>query len=208
MYWRYFSIDVPLLLKCCILAVAGIARLTLLALNDLNSDLTPELCSLEYARISHLGSILGRHVGNHKAECRQEPSILAHNCSLRFPKVQQARGHVKHSRGGVRDGDRWVPTKVREQAGDAGGLGQADEQGEAAGGCDQAGGHRQGGVEALDRAQGYYVGLGSWEIFSATGEHIDIRQCKRSGHFAQEGDFLVIRLDEGQTALGRPELDG
>jgi hypothetical protein len=68
------------------------------------------------------------------------------------------------------------------------------------------------GVEPLYRSEGYH--LGSRETgagnqgFESIGNYIDVGQCKRARHFAEEGGLLVIRFDQGQVDMGSPELQG
>ena len=102
----------------------------------------------------------------------------------------------------------WVPLESWGERLGAGELGFADEEGQAAGGGDQAGCYWEGGVEALDCSQGYYVGGRVGVVLGASGEYIDVRQCKAAGDFAQEGGFLVVGFDQGQVDLGRPDFYG
>lgn len=55
-------------------------------------------------------------------------------------------------------------------------------------------------------SEGDDVGLGG-EGFGAGGYYIDVRQCKGTDDFAKKGGFLVIRFDEGQGDVRRPDFD-
>ena len=88
------------------------------------------------------------------------------------------------------------------------GLGGADEEGKASGGGDEAGGDGEDGLEALDGAEGDDGEGSGGEGFGADVLYIDIRQCKGAGEFAEEGDFFVVGLDEGERDVRGPELDG
>ena len=68
------------------------------------------------------------------------------------------------------------------------------------------------GFEALYGPEGHYVGLRVvWtggQSFGAAGDYIDISEFKCSGHFPEEGGFLVIGFDHGQMDVGGPDLQG
>ena len=61
--------------------------------------------------------------------------------------------------------------------------------------------------EALDGAEGHYVESLS-DAFRTGVFYIDVRQCKGTDHFAKEGGFLLIGLDEGKGDVRGPEFDG
>jgi hypothetical protein len=68
------------------------------------------------------------------------------------------------------------------------------------------------GVETFYRSEGYHLGsreagAGS-QGFDSIGNYIDVGQCKRARHFAEEGGLLVIRFDQRQVDVGSPELQG
>jgi len=88
-------------------------------------------------------------------------------------------------------------------------LGGADEEGEASGGGEEAGGDREDGLEMFDGAEGDEVGgrEASGHGFSAVRDYIDVGQCKCAGDFAEEGGLFVVRFDEGQLDLGRPDFE-
>ena len=75
-------------------------------------------------------------------------------------------------------------------------------------GATRRAGYGEGGFEALYCSQGYYVGGWVGVVFGAAGEYIDVRQCKGSGDFAEEGCFLLVGLDQGQVDLGSPDFYG
>ena len=90
----------------------------------------------------------------------------------------------------------------------AGELGFADQEGQAASGCDQAGGDWEGGVEVLYGAEGCYVGWGAGVVLGASVEYIDVRQCKGTCDFAKEGCFLLVGFDQGEVDVGGPDFYG
>jgi len=96
--------------------------------------------------------------------------------------------------------------KVGRQRLGLGNLALADQDGDTALGQDSLGGSRENGIETLDRAQGDELGFGG-EGFGALGGYIDVRQCKAADGFAEEDDFLVLRLEESSAELRSPELD-
>ena len=81
-----------------------------------------------------------------------------------------------------------------------------DEQRDTASGSDKPNGDREDVPEAFHGAEHDNLGLAG-EVFRTGGNYIDIRQCKRAGHFFQEGGFLVIRFDEGEVNLRRPDRE-
>ena len=93
-------------------------------------------------------------------------------------------------------------------------LACADEEGEVAGGSEEARSQRQDGFEVLDRSQRDQVGgreVGAQtggEGLGALGHYIDVRQFKFAGHFAEEGGLLVVRFDERELDGRRPDLQG
>jgi len=131
--------------------------------------------------------------------------------------------------GGFGEGARGLPLEIGEQGLGGGGLRAGDQEGETAGGGDEAGGGRQDVIEAFDGAEGHKRcgrATEAWncptharrrlewgtvfdtEVLSAAWEYIDIRQCKRANDFAQEGDFLVLGFDEGGAERGHENVDG
>ena len=64
--------------------------------------------------------------------------------------------------------------------------------------------------EVFNGSEGYQVGAGEigvgGEDLGAVGGYIDVGQCKCAGRFAEEGGFLVIRFDQGEVELGRPDF--
>ena len=85
-------------------------------------------------------------------------------------------------------------------------LGTNQER-ETAGGGKQLGCGGQDFVEALDRAKGD-LARGTGKGFGTGGEYIDARQCESADDFAEEGDLLLLGLDEGSAEARRPYLDG
>ncbi len=63
-------------------------------------------------------------------------------------------------------------------------------------------------VEALDSAKGDDMWLGSGVILGAAAKYIDVRQCKGADDLAQKRRFLVVRFDQGEMEVRRPDLDG
>jgi hypothetical protein len=58
----------------------------------------------------------------------------------------------------------------------------------------------------LDGAKSdYFVSLG--DGLGSSVLYIDVRQCKGAHDFAEEGGFLVVRLDQGEGDLRGPEFD-
>ena len=109
----------------------------------------------------------------------------------------------------------------------------ADEEGKASAGGNQAGGYGENASETLDGAEGDQVeaclietllvdacapggsvagrirnGVVRKKLFGATGEYIDVHQCKGADDFAEEGALLMFGLDQGEGEVGRPEFDG
>ena len=68
------------------------------------------------------------------------------------------------------------------------------------------------GFEVLYGSEGYDVGTGEagagGEDFGSIGYYIDVGQCKRAGHFAEEGGLLVIRFDQRQVDVRGPDFQG
>jgi len=87
-------------------------------------------------------------------------------------------------------------------------LGGADQEGQVALWLEQPGGDGKGGIEAFDCAERHHVEGGWGQSFCAGVLYIDVRQSKGASDLAQEGGFLVVRLDEGEGDRGGPELDG
>ena len=50
--------------------------------------------------------------------------------------------------------------------------------------------------------------MGVDQGFGAGGDYINVCQCKGAGYFAEEGGFLVIRLDQVQGDGGSPDFEG
>lgn len=74
-------------------------------------------------------------------------------------------------------------------------------------GLQQACGHWERDVEALDGAERHHVAGVRRERFGAAIVYIDVRQYKRATDFPQKRSFLVIGLDEHDGYGRRPELD-
>lgn len=87
-------------------------------------------------------------------------------------------------------------------------MGFTYEEGQAAVGGGQAGGGWERGFEALDGAEGYYFGGRVGVVLGASGEYIDVGQCKGPRDFAQESRFLVVGLDQGEVDKGGPHFYG
>jgi len=68
------------------------------------------------------------------------------------------------------------------------------------------------GGEMLHGSEGYYFGTGEvgagGEDFGSVGNYIDVGQCKRAGHFAEEDGFLVIGFDQRQVDARGPQFQG
>ena len=106
------------------------------------------------------------------------------------------------------DGDRFFPVEAGQELVGARELGLADEKGEAALRGHQGCGREKDMVEALDGTQGHEGGGGGREVFGPAGEYIDVRQCKCADSFAQEDYFFVVRFDQGDLRLRRPDFQG
>ena len=80
--------------------------------------------------------------------------------------------------------------------GEFGELGGADQDRQAGVGGHQGGGGGEDLVEFFYGSEGDYIGSGEFgaggQGLGALGDYIDVGQCKRSGHFAQERHFLVV----------------
>ncbi len=109
--------------------------------------------------------------------------------------------------GGTRKVNRLGPSKFRKEGLNGGELRSADEQGEAAGGCDQRGGDREHRGEALDGTQGHELSaLG--EVLGPATEDLDVAQIEGAHDFVEEGGFLVVRLDQDQAQAWGMDLEG
>jgi len=68
------------------------------------------------------------------------------------------------------------------------------------------------GFEVFHGSEGYYFGTGEvgagGQDFGSVGDYIDVGQCKRAGHLAEEGGFLVIRFDQREIDVRGPEFEG
>jgi len=106
----------------------------------------------------------------------------------------------------VRNLDWQLPGEVGEGRAGLGELGGGDEEGEASGGGEEAGGDGEDMGEALDGAQGDYVECACGKGLGASVLYIDVRQCKGAGDFAEEGGFLVVGFDEGEGDVRGPEF--
>lgn len=114
----------------------------------------------------------------------------------------------EHSGFGAGDGDRFFPVEARQELPGARELGLADEKGETALRGHEGCGREQDMVETLDGTQGHEGGGGGREVLGAAGEYIDVRQCKCADGFAQEGYFFVVRFDQGDLRVRRPDFQG
>ena len=52
------------------------------------------------------------------------------------------------------------------------------------------------------------AGKAGLDRFGSLGYYIDIGQFKRADYFAEKGGFLVIRFDEREVDVGRPDFQG
>ena len=59
----------------------------------------------------------------------------------------------------------------------------------------------------LDGSQGDRCREGAGEVFGASGRYLDIAQSKGTDCFAEERYLLIVRLDEGNGRVGRPDLN-
>ena len=68
------------------------------------------------------------------------------------------------------------------------------------------------GGEMFHRSEGYYFGTGEvgtgGQDFGSVGDYIDVGQCKRAGHFAEEDGLLVIGFDQRQVDARGPQFQG
>jgi len=87
-------------------------------------------------------------------------------------------------------------------------LGGADEESQGSARGEAGGGDEQDLVEPLDGAQGDDLGESRREVFGPPSENIDVRQCKCTDHLAQEGDFLLLGLNQCYRSSRGPDLDG
>jgi hypothetical protein len=85
-------------------------------------------------------------------------------------------------------------------------LGLADEQSQAARSGNQVCGHGQCGVEVFHGAEGDDVGVSGGKILGATGEHIDVRQCKGADDLAQEDYLFLVGFNQCQADVRNPDL--
>jgi len=92
-------------------------------------------------------------------------------------------------------------------------LRRADQDGEAALGCQEGDGQGEGAVEFLDGSEGDDIGAGEFGGgaggygFGTFGDYIDVRQCKFAGDFAEESGFFMIRFNEREMDSGRPDFE-
>ena len=104
------------------------------------------------------------------------------------------------------------------------------QEGKAASGLEEAGGHGKDYFKLLDRTQGHNVeaSAGAWvwfslpfpagvlrsflktggEIFGASGKNIDVSYGQGTDNLAQESRFFSVRFDERDVELGRPKFYG
>jgi hypothetical protein len=73
---------------------------------------------------------------------------------------------------------------------------------------EEVGGYGEDLGEVLYGSEGYYVEGGRGQGFSAGVLYIDVGQCKGAGYFAQEGGFLLVGFDQGESDVGGPEFYG
>src|SRR5579863_2720859 len=117
------------------------------------------------------------------------------------------RADQKNAAGGQRNGDRFCPANIANELSCLGNLALANQQGKPATGFDEARRCRQRRLEALDRAQSYGFSV-IGEVLGATGEYIDVGQCKTADDFAQKGRLLLIRFNQSDMDGRSPNLDG
>jgi len=136
---------------------------------------------------------------------------------IRSGKGAVAGADEQNAAVGERDGNRGLPGEFGQEFAGDGGLGGADEEGEASGGSEEPGGEGQGIGEALDGAEADEIGghrrggTGGGALspgggrgeqgLGASVEYIDIGQCEGADDFSEEGGFFGLRLDEGETHL-------
>jgi hypothetical protein len=65
---------------------------------------------------------------------------------------------------------------------------------------------REGGLESLDRPQGDYV-ASSTEGLRPSGKHLHTPERKETNHLAEESRLFVIRFNQGQLDISRPQFD-
>ena len=87
-------------------------------------------------------------------------------------------------------------------------LGLADEQSETALVLCEANRERERSVEAFNGPEGDDICLGVGKVFATAGEHIDVRQCKCAGDFAEKDSLSLVRFDQRQTDMRSPDLYG
>lgn len=75
-------------------------------------------------------------------------------------------------------------------------------------GTDEGGGGGEDFAKALHGTKRDYVEASRSKRFCAGGLYIDVRQCKSSSDFAEEGGLFVVRFDQGERDIGSPQLDG
>jgi hypothetical protein len=87
-------------------------------------------------------------------------------------------------------------------------LGLADQQSETALVLGEADRERERSAEEFNGPQGDDVCLRVGKVFGAAGEHIDVRQCKRTGDFAEKDSLSLVRFDQSKADTRSPDLYG
>ena len=112
----------------------------------------------------------------------------------------------QEARAGLRDGSAGPPVQRGQEGLRLRDLSLSDEQRQAADGCHKADRGWEDGGEPFNGAQGDKLSRGGGVVLGTAGEYIDGRQCKDADDFAEEGDLLVVRFDQGYRTGGGPDL--
>jgi hypothetical protein len=119
-----------------------------------------------------------------------------------------ATGYEKYSGAGAGNREWFAQGKIGQERASLIFLRGANEEGEAAGRCDQVGSNGKNVFEAFDGAECHHVERVWLQGFGADIFYIDVCQCKSAADFAEERGFLVVRFDERERDLWSPEFHG
>ena len=125
---------------------------------------------------------------------------------MRLAWLPMRNGQDARLRG--RDGFRLGPLEVGQDRAGLVDLGSADQERKATSWGDQPGRHWEYGFEAFDCTECHEPEESGLQGFGADGLYLDVRQLKDPDHFAQEGGFLVIGLDQADGDLRCPDFEG
>jgi hypothetical protein len=102
--------------------------------------------------------------------------------------------------------DRGIPSESSQRRTGILYLRVANQQSESPPKSNQTGAYSKRNGEPFDGAESHHIEGGRRNGFGADVLYIDARHCERSGHFAQESDFLMVGLDESEDNARGPYL--